>query len=285
MMFLPVAIFFITFRYVPMGGLIVAFKDYNFVDGVLGSPWVGFENMRLLFSNPQTLQIIKNTLVLSLISVFVGFPFPIILAILLNEARIMIFKRSIQTLVYLPHFLSWVIVGGLFITIFGQESGIVNRLLEQWTGTTFAFLYNEFSWMSIFAGSGIWKNAGWSAIIYLAALSSIDPSLYESASIDGAGKFRKIWHITLPGISSIVVLMFILAMGNVMEVGFDHVFVLQNAVVSSISEVISTYSYKIGIRGAEFSLTAALGLFESLVGLVLVIVTNQIARKFNKSLW
>lgn len=284
-MFAPVILFYLLFKYLPMFGVVIAFKDYNFIQGIMNSPWVGWKHFRMLFDNPQSLEIIRNTFVLGLLSIFVGFPFPIILAILLNELRKLWFKRVVQTLVYLPHFFSWVIVGGIVLTLFAQESGIVNHLMKGVTGEAYPFLYKSGSWIAIFLGAGVWKEAGFAAIIYLAALSSIDTSLYEAANIDGANKWRRIWHITLPGISSTIVIMFILSIGNVLEVGFDKVFVLQNPVVSDISEVISTYIYRIGIEGAQFSFTTALGLFESVVGLVLVLLTNRIARKFGQNLW
>ncbi|WP_282943224.1 ABC transporter permease subunit [Paenibacillus sp. RC67] len=284
-MFVPVIAFYLIFKYAPMVGVIVAFKSYNFADGIFGSPWVGLKNFHILFSNPKSLLIIRNTLVLSLMSIFIGFPFPIMLAIMLNEVKKIWFKKTVQTLVFLPHFLSWVIVGGMVVTIFSQESGVINHWIQQWTGSAFPFLYNETSWMFIFVGSGIWKEAGFSAIVYLAALSSIDTSLYEAASIDGAGKWKQMWHITLPGIAPTIVLMLILSMGKVMEVGFDHVYTLQNSVVSNVSEVISTYIYTIGLQKGQFSLTSAMGLFESVVGFILVITANTIARKFNRGIW
>jgi putative aldouronate transport system permease protein len=284
-MFLPVLLFYIVFKYVPMLGLVVAFKDYNFFDGIIGSEWVGMKHFDYMFTNAYTLRIIRNTFILSVLNVFVSFPFPVILAILLNEVRKLWYKKTVQTLVYLPHFLSWIIVGGIVVTVFAQKTGVVNSVLG-WLGfPDYAFLYNVPSWMAIFVGSGIWKEAGFSAIIYLAALTAIDPSLYEAASLDGANKWRQIWHITLPGIRPTIVLMFILAMGRVMEVGFDQVYVLQNQAVLNVSEVISTYIYKIGLRGGDFSRTAALGLFESVIGLILVVITNRIARSFGQGIW
>ncbi|OXS60940.1 protein lplB [Cohnella sp. CIP 111063] len=284
-MFAPVIIFFIIFKYVPMYGAIIAFKKYNFTDGILHSPWVGLDNFKLLFSTPTTIQIIRNTLALSLLSIVAGFPFPILLAVLLNEVRRMWFKKIVQTLVYLPHFFSWVIVSGIVVTIFSQQNGVVSGLWESLTGRSYPFLYREGSWLAIFVGSGIWKEAGFSAIIYLAALTSIEPSLYEASSMDGASRWKQLWHVTLPGIRTTIALMFILSMGRVMEVGFDQVYMLQNSTVSDISEVISTYIYKIGLMGAQFSLTTAIGLFESLVGLILVLGANAIARKYGNGLW
>ncbi|WP_059049303.1 ABC transporter permease [Paenibacillus senegalimassiliensis] len=284
-MFIPVIAFFVIFKYVPMGGVVIAFKKYNLMDGIVHSPWVGFDNFRLLFSTPTTVQIIRNTLMLSLMSIIIGFPFPIILAILLNEVRHMWFKRLVQTLVYLPHFFSWIIVSGIIVTIFSQQNGIVSGWWESLTGHTYPFLYREGSWLTIFVGSGVWKEAGFSAIIYLAALTNIDPTLYEAASIDGASKWKQIRHVTLPGLQVTIVLMLILAMGRVMEVGFDQIYMLQNSTVSDVSEVISTYIYKVGLMGSQFSLTAAIGLFESLVALILVLITNAIARRFGNGLW
>ncbi|RAU97312.1 sugar ABC transporter permease [Paenibacillus sp. YN15] len=285
LLFLPGLLYFFIFKYLPMGGLMIAFKNYNFHDGVFGSPWVGLKNFETIFNQPHTLDVIRNTVVLSVLEVFVGFPFPILLAILLNEVRRTGFKRIIQTIVYLPHFFSWVIIGGFVVTLFSIDSGTINHWIERWFGEAYPFLYKPVSWISIYIGSGIWKEMGFSSIIYLAALTSIDPSLYESASLDGANKFQQIRHITIPGISSTIVLLFILSMGRIMEVGFDHVYVLQTPMVSNVADVISTYIYNIGLKGAQFSLTAAMGMFESLVGLILVLCTNAIARKFGQGLW
>ncbi|MEK3883341.1 ABC transporter permease subunit [Paenibacillus sp. PL2-23] len=285
LLFLPGALYYIMFKYLPMGGLILAFKDYNFADGVFRSPWVGFDNFETIFRQPQTLNVIRNTFILSVLNVFVGFPFPIILAIMLNEVRRSWYRRTIQTIVYLPHFFSWVIIGGFVVTLFSIESGTINRWIESWTGEPFPFLFNPGSWITIYVGSGIWKEVGFGAIIYLAALTAINPSLYESASLDGAGKLRQIWHITLPGISSTIVIMFILSMGKLMEVGFDHVYVLQNDIVSGVADVVSTFMYRVGLQGAQFSLTSAMGMFESLIGLLLVLAANSVARRFGKGLW
>lgn len=250
-MFTPIIVYFLVFKYIPMLGLVVAFKDYNFTEGIWGSPWVGLDHFKLLFSNPNMQNILRNTFILSLLQIVVGFPFPILTALLIHEARKLWFKKTVQTAVFLPHFLNWVIVGQIVITIFSQQTGIVNTVVEALFGEPYAFLYHEGSWISIFVGAGIWKGAGWGAIIYLAALAAIDTSLYEAASMDGAGKWRHIWHISLPSLVPTIVIQLILTIGGVMEVGFDQVYVLQNSVVSSISEVISTWSYKSGINGGN----------------------------------
>ncbi|WP_248928612.1 ABC transporter permease [Paenibacillus hamazuiensis] len=284
-MLLPVAAFYIVFKYVPMAGLIIAFENYNFADGIFGSPWVGWQNFRLLFSTPNTLSMIWNTLWLSVLNLVFGFPLPILLAVLLNEVRRTWVKKWVQTLIYLPHFFSWVIVSGVVLTLFATDYGTVNRLLGFLSVEPVTFLYEPVSWTVIFVGSGVWKEMGFSAVIFLAALTAIDPALYESACIDGAGKWRQVWHITLPGIRHTIVLMLILAIGKVMEVGFDQVYNLQNSAVADVSEVISTYMYKIGLQQAQFSLTTAMGLFESTVGFVLVLIANRIAKAYNHELF
>nr|WP_236286954.1 ABC transporter permease subunit [Paenibacillus allorhizoplanae] len=284
-MFLPVMIYFIVFKYFPMAGLIIAFKKYTFIKGIWGSPWAGLSMFKLIFSTDQMLDIIWNTLLLSGLSIIVGFPAPILLALLLNEVRKLPFKRMIQTFVYLPHFLNWVIVSGVVLSLFSVKTGVVNHWLLSIFGFTYPFLYKEFSWLTIFLSSGIWKEAGWGCIIYLAALASIDHSLYEAASIDGANKWKQMIHITLPGIVPTAIILLILQIGKLMELGFDQVYVLQNSTVGEISEVMSTYIYKIGIQQGQFSLASAMGLFESFVGLVLVITANWIARRFGQGLW
>ncbi|WP_135556094.1 ABC transporter permease [Paenibacillus cymbidii] len=285
LLFLPTIAFYLIFKYAPMGGVLIAFKAYNFRDGIWNSPWVGWEHFELLFQSTRTVLVIWNTFKLSMLSLIISFPFPILLAILLNEVRKMWFRRAVQTIVYLPHFFSWVIIGGMVATIFSMQSSLLNHVITRVYGEPIPFMYQPGSWTAIFIGSGIWKEMGFSAIIYLAALSTIDPALYEAASIDGAGKLRKIWSITLPGISSTVVLVFILSLGRVMEVGFDHVYNLQNNAVASVSEVISTYIYAVGIQGGQFSLTTAMGLFESVIGFILVLSANWGARKLGHGLF
>lgn len=284
-MILPVLAFYVIFKYLPMGGLVIAFKHYNFTDGIFGSPWAGLDNYKLLFTTSNTIQIIWNTFWLSLLNLAVGFPIPIVLALMINEVGRSWFKKWIQTIVYLPHFFSWVIVAGIVLTLFATDNGSINKLLGLLSLEPKSFLYDSFSWTAIFVGSGVWKEMGFNTIIFLAALTTVDPSLYESAGMDGASKWRQIWHITLPGIRHTIVLLLILAMGRVMEVGFDQVYNLQNAAVSDVSEVISTYIYKMGLQQAQFSTTTALGLFESVIAFVLVIGVNRIARKFDQGLF
>ncbi|NHN32147.1 ABC transporter permease [Paenibacillus agricola] len=285
LMFIPVILFYLSFKYLPMLGVLVAFKDYSLAAGMVRSPWVGLANFQMLFDQSQTLNIIRNTLGLSVLSLVFGFPVPVMLAIMLNEIRKSWFKRLVQTVIYLPHFLSWVVVGGLVLTLFSIESSVINRGIEQLFGKPYPFLYKPASWIAIFIASGVWKEMGFNAIIYLAALCSIDPSLYEAAAMDGAGKLRQLWHVTLPGIQTTMSLLAILAVGHVMDVGFDPVYNLQNDGVNGVSEVISTYVYRAGIQQGQFSLTAAMGLLESAVALVLVLAANGLARKYGQGLW
>ena len=284
-MFTPIILYYLIFKYIPMGGLIIAFKDYNFADGMLGSPWVGLKQFRLLFGSPQTLNIIRNTFVLSIIKLVVGFPVPIILALLLNEVHKKWFKKTVQTIVYLPHFFSWVIIGGMVATIFSQNSSFINSIIAKINGQPFPFMYKPLSWISIFVGTGIWKESGFGTIIYLAALTSVDANLYEAAAIDGANKWKQTLNITIPAIIPTIAIVFILQIGSVMSIGFEPIFVLQNPAVYEVSDVISTYIYRIGLLGGRFSITTAMGLFDSLVGLVLVVSANRIARKFGQELW
>ncbi|AFH60327.1 ABC transporter permease [Paenibacillus caseinilyticus] len=283
-MFTPVVLFYLIFKYMPMAGIIIAFKDYNFYDGVFRSPWVGWDNFDKLFHNYNTVRIIRNTLFLSVLQIVVAFPFPIALAIMFNEVRQMWFKKMTQTLVYLPHFFSWIIVGGIVITVFGIE-GTFNKWISGFGGEPYPFLYNTGSWVSIFIGSGVWKDMGFNAIIYLAAMSAIDPALYESANIDGASKWQQTTNITLPGITPTMILLLILSMGRVMEVGFDQVFILSNGAVKDVADVISTYIYRVGLQGAQFSLTTAMGLFESCVSFLLLLIVNGIARRYERGLF
>ncbi|MCK9861693.1 ABC transporter permease subunit [Paenibacillus sp. ATY16] len=285
LMFAPALAYYLIFRYLPIGGLVISFENYNFFDGVFHSPWVGFKNFEMLFSNDKTLRIIWNTLWLSVLNLVVGFPVPIILALMINSVRRSWYKRFVQTVVYLPHFFSWVIVGGMVITLFSMESSFLNHWIENKYGEPYPFLYKTFSWVTIFVGSGVWKEMGFSTIIYLAALTSISPALYEAAALDGASKWKQTWHVTLPGIRGTIILVLILSMGRVLEVGFDQIYNLRNAMVSDISEVISTYIYTLGIQGGQFSLTTALGLFESVVAFILILGANLIAKKFNSNLF
>lgn len=284
---LPVIAWFVIFRYIPMQGVVIAFKDFRFFDGIWGSEWVGLEHFQRMFRSRDFYQIVRNTLLLNLYQLIFQFPAPIVLALLLNEVRSSKFKRVSQTLLYVPHFISWVVLAGIVVSVLSPSTGIVNILLNRVLGVEpIHFMIQPRWWIFWFILSGIWKSAGFGTIIYLAAISTIDPQLYEAATIDGAGKLRQTWHITLPGISATIGILLILNLGNFIEIGFEQVNMLQNSVVNSVADVIPTYVYRVGLRGAQFSYTAGVGFFQALVGLVLIVSANWTLRKIGHSgLW
>ena len=278
MMLAPGLILIIMFRFCPLYGMLVAFKDYDMFRGFSESPWVGFKWFRILFESKDFLNILRNTLVISgldLIFVFFG---SILFAVLINEIRSKTYKRVVQTISYLPHFLSWVVVGGLIIQLLSSRSFLV-RSVAQLLGTepTNILLNQKYFFPIIVAGEA-WKSIGWGTILFLAAMSGISPELYEAARIDGAGKFRQIWHITLPGIRFIMVLQLLMRIGGIMNVGFEKVFVLQNPMILDVAEVFSTYNYKVGIGQWNMSFSTALSFFESLTNFILVFVFDRIAK-------
>lgn len=283
----PIIVYFIIFKYVPMLGTVMAFQDFKFSTGFFGSKWVGLDHFRRLFSNKGFYTILRNTLLLNAGSVLFGFPIPIILAIFLNEVQNRPFKKISQSIMYLPHFMSWVVLGGILIELLSPSSGIVNSVLVNVFGMEPVYFMGSTKWWPvIFIISGIWQGSGWGTIIYLAAITGIDQQLFEAARIDGAGKLKQIWYVTLPCLKSTIVVMLILRMGSMMDVGFEQVYVMMNPAVRDVAEVISTYVYRVGIEGAQYSYTTAIGLFQSAVSCILVCVTNMIARRVNgEGLW
>lgn len=288
---IPGLVFVVGYKLLPLVGLQLAFKDFNMFAGngilnsMFASPWVGFEYFEKIFNSSDFWRLLRNTLTISLMKLLILFPLPILLALMLNEVRNNAFKRISQTLVYMPHFLSWVIIHGIFITLL-SSSGIVNRALEL-VNLPKASFYTDlyaFRWLLVFTEG--WKEMGWSAIVYLAALTAIDRELYEAAYVDGAGKLRRIWHITLPGILPVISLMFLLRAGGILEAGFSQILVMYNPAVYETADVLQTYIYRIGMGKLDFSTATALGLFESLVGFILIIICNGISRRvFGRSLW
>jgi putative aldouronate transport system permease protein len=286
-MLLPVIGFYVVFKYVPMAGEIIAFKDYRLGDGIIGSKWVGLSHFQSLFASIDFWRVLRNTLVLNVYSLVFGFPVPIALALLLNEVRKEWYKRTVQNLLYLPHFISWVVLGGIFIALLSPSTGIVNWLLRQAFGIDpIYFMADSGWWPVVYTLSGIWREAGWGTILYLAAMAAIDPQLYEASRMDGAGKLRQSWHITLPGIRGTIAILLVLRMGNMLDVGLEQTLILQNQSVLDVADVISTYVYRVGLQNMNYSYTTALGLFQSAVGLVLVISVNRITRLFGeRGLW
>jgi ABC-type polysaccharide transport system, permease component len=281
LMLLPIA-YFILFKYIPMYGAAIAFQDYSIFKGVTGSEWIGFENFQELFKMSQFYDVVRNTLMLNLLDLIFSFPAPIFLALLLNELRVLWFKKTAQTLLYLPHFISWIIIGGLVYQMFSNKGGLINNVVTSLGFDSIPFLTEKNHWLFVYLGTGIWQSAGWGTIIYLAALTGINRDLYEAADVDGAGRLKKMWHITLPGIRPTIVVMLIMQLGHIMTIGFERPFVMGNTLVMDYAEVISTFVYKAGLQSAQFSLATAMGLFQALVGLFFVILSNTIAKKFGE---
>jgi putative aldouronate transport system permease protein len=285
LMALPGIVFFIIFAYIPMYYVIISFKDYNPMLGVFGSPWVGLEHFIRLFDSVFFIRIIKNTVGLSTYAIVASFWVPIVFALLLNEIRHIAFKRVVQTITYIPHFVSMVVLCGM-ITSFCMKDGIINDIIALFGGERTNLLMRPELFKTIYVLSGIWESVGWSSIVYVAALTGINPALYEAAEIDGAGRFKKAWHITLPGIIPTIVTMLILNIGTIMSVGFEKVFLLYNPLTYETAEVISTYVYNKGLVEMNFSFATAANLFNSVVNLLLVLISNYISRKVTETgLW
>lgn len=286
MMLLPVAVYLIIFKYAPIIGELIAFKNYRIADGIWGSPWVGFAQFESLFASKDFYIILKNTLMLNLYQLVFAFPVPIVLAVMLNEVRVEWYKRTLQNLLYIPHFISWIVLGSIVIGLLSPSTGFVNYILKGFGLEPIYFMSDRNWWPVVFVGSGIWKDAGFNTILYLAAMSSINPALYEAARIDGASKLRQIWHVTFPGIRSTIAILLILQVGKMMDVGFEHVFVLRNSAVTSVAEVISTYVYSRGLLSLQYSYAAAMGLFQSVVALILIVTVNRIIKALGeRGLW
>lgn len=285
-MFLPVIAWYIIFQYVPIYGIIIAFKDYSFKKGILNSPWVGFENFKLLFMGKSFKEVFRNTLIISIYKTVIGFPAPIIFALLLNELRNQKFKKVVQTISYLPHFISWIILTGIFYEVLSPSRGPINIILTSLGLKPIYFLADPKWFRTTLVLTSIWKGVGWGSIIYLASLTSIDPNLYEAATVDGAGRFRRIWHIALPGITPVITILFILEMGKIIDDNFDQIFNLYNPAVYSVGDVISTYIYRMGLQAFNYSIATAAELFKNVISLTLIIITNYVTKKINDyGLW
>jgi putative aldouronate transport system permease protein len=279
---LPGVIYFLLFKYVPMWGIIISFQDYSPYAGVLKSTWVGLEHFQRFFSNPDFIKLFRNTMAINVLNLIFFFPLPIVISLLLNELRGEFFKRSIQSIVYLPHFLSWVIIVGISFLLMSQTEGILNKLLIAFGFGKIDFLTNpDYFWLLLTVQT-IWKDAGWGTIIFLAAIAGVDTQLYEAAKMDGAGRFRQIWHVTLPAIRNVIIILLILRIGHIMDVGFEQVYLMMNGAVSEVADVFDTYVFRVGVKQGQFSFSTAVGLFKSVVGLILVIGANKLAKKFGE---
>lgn len=288
LLILPGFLYYLVFHYIPMYGVIIAFKDYNFFDGILGSPWAasnGLEHFLELFQSPAFYRVFRNTVLLSLFTIIFSFPAPIILALSLNEITNGKWRRIVQTVSYLPHFISTVVICGMIFNFLSLH-GIVNQILSLFGREKILFLMEPGYFRAIYVLSDIWQRMGWGSIVYLAALAGVDPQLYEAAAVDGANRWHRILHINIPALVPTAIVLLILNMGGMMNVGFEKVLLLYQPSTYETADVIGTYIYRRGILGAEFSFSTAVGLFQSAIGFTLVVVTNRIARKFSDiSLW
>lgn len=286
LLFLPVMVYFVIFHYIPMYGVQIAFKDFIANKGILESPWVGFKHFERFFDSFYFWRIIENTLGIGVYELIVGFPIPIILALMINELRTGKFRKFVQTITYMPHFLSIIVMVGMVMMFLSPVSGLVNGVIASFGGEPISFMTEPGWFKSIYVWSGVWQTMGWSSIIYIAALAGIDPQLHEAARVDGASRLQRIWHINIPGIAPTIIVLLILNMGSILGVGFEKVFLMQNNLNMESSDVISTNVYRSGILGAQYSFSAAVGLFNSIVNFIMLITVNRIARKVSSSsLW
>ena len=285
LLLLPGLVFLIIFRYIPIFGNVIAFMDYNPYDAAQ-TTWVGLKHFQDLLTRPQFLQVFGNTLYISILKMVCGFPIPIILALMMNEMKNLKFKKVAQTLLYLPNFISWVVLAGLIMNMLDPDTGVVTGIINSITGEQVQVLTDTRYFVPMLIVTDIYKGAGWGTIIYFAALSGIDPQLYEAAEIDGARKWKQLLHITLPSITPTIVVMLILSCNNIVNAGFDQIFMLYTALVFSVADIIDTYVYRIGIQNADYSFSTAAGLFKSVIAFVMILIVNTVAKKTgNEGIW
>lgn len=281
-LWLPVITFYILFHYLPMFGLVIAFKNFNIGQGIWGSQWVGVKYFKEFFSGIYFTRTLRNTLTISLYSLVFGFPFSIIFALLLNEIRVKWFKKTVQTVTYVPHFISMVVICGMITDFFGTD-GLVTKLITMFGGENMNYVAEQRWFRTILVGTDIWQGFGWGSIIYLAALAGVDAELYEAATIDGAGRFRQLIHITIPGIMPTIITMLILRMGQILSVGYEKIILLYTPSTYEVADVISSYVYRMGILGARYGYSAAVGLFQSVINVILLITANWVSKKYSET--
>ncbi|MCY8008152.1 sugar ABC transporter permease [Bacillus haynesii] len=282
LLLVPGVLYFLIFKYWPMWGVLIAFKDYSPYLGFWQSEWVGFEYFKDFFMNPDFFRLLRNTLMLAALDLIFAFPAPLIVALLLNELRHAIYKRCIQTFIYVPHFVSWTIVVSITFVFFTVDTGVMNKMLQSITGQEIAFLSDPEWFRPMIVLQSIWKETGWGTILFLAALASVDQEQYEAAVMDGAGRLRRMWHITLPAIRSTIVVLLILRIGSFLNIGFEQIFLMTNSLNRSVAEIFDTYVYVVGITQGAYSYSTAVGLFKSVVGIILIFGANYIAKKFDQ---
>lgn len=286
LLLIPGLVFLLLFKYTPMYGIVISFQDFNIFGGISGSEWVGMAQFERLLQSDEFLQVLINTLLISLYKITILFPIPIVIALMLNEVRRMFFKRTIQTIIYLPHFLSWVIISGLFLNILSPTGGIVNEIIRSFGGEPISFFTDNSLFRSLVVFTAGWKEIGWNAIVFIAAIAGIEQEQYEAAAIDGAGRIRQMWSISLPGMLPTIVLMFILRIGSLLEAGTEQILTMYNPLVYETGDVIGTYVYRMGLGQQDYSFSTAVGLFNSAVGFLLIVIGNMLSRKFlNRSIW
>lgn len=291
LMLIPGAVYLILFKYLPLCGLMIAFKDYNIFAGnsllmsIFESPWVGLDNFRRIFASSDFFHVLKNTIIISFYKLIVTFPLPIILALMLNEVRNIVYKKTLQTVLYLPHFLSWAVVSAMLISVLGSGSA-VSMAIENLLGHKVSFFTDTSIFRGVLVASEAWKTVGWNSILYLAAITGIDQQLYEAAEVDGAGRLKSIIHVTLPGISSTIIMLFIMRVGKLLEAGFEQILVMYNPTVYEVSDIIDTYVFRMGLGQMDFTLGTTVGLFNSIVSFILVLGANTLSKKLSeKSIW
>ncbi|WP_407668039.1 ABC transporter permease [Paenibacillus wulumuqiensis] len=281
-MILPGFIYFVIFKYLPMGGLIISFQDYQPYLGIADSPWVGLKHFIRLFTEPTFFMLLSNTLILFALNIVIFFPLPIILALMLNEVRHRYFKNAIQTIIYIPHFMSWVIIVSITYVFLTVDGGVINEMLAAMGFQKISFLTSPEWLRTMYMAQIIWKELGWSTIIYLAAITVVDTQLYEAAEMDGAGRLRKTWHVTLPAIRPVIITLLILKIGTTLDLGFEHMYLLLNSLNREVAEIFDTYIYTAGLKNGQLSFSTAVGLFKGLVGLILIMMANKLAKKFGE---
>lgn len=286
MLLLPAALLLFVFHYLPIYGIIIAFQDFSPFKGVLGSDWVGFKYFEQFLTDPNFWRVFKNTIVINLMQIIIGFPIPIIFAIFLNELWSNRFKKVVQTVSYLPHFISWVVAASIIVTMLSPSTGLINRVIEALGGEPVYFLAKQEYFRMIIVITAVWKELGMQSVYYIAALASIDTELYEAAKMDGAGKIKQTIHVTLPGLLPIISILLILKIGHMVTIGFEQIFLLYNPLVYDVGDVISTYTYRLGIEQTQYSLTTAIGFSQSVVNFMLVFLANKVSKKISgASLW
>lgn len=282
LMLVPGIVYFVVFKYFPMWGIFLAFQDYQPYLGFWGSKWVGLRHFERFFSDPSFWMLFRNTFYIACYNLIFYFPLPILIALMLNEVKNELFKRLAQTFIYVPHFFSWVVISGLSYILLTTEGGIINELIQYGGGEKINFLLNKDWFRTLITSQIIWKETGWGTIIFLAALSGVDPSLYEASRIDGANRWRQLVHITLPAIRSTIIILLILRLGNFLELGFEQIYLMLNAMNREVGETFDTYIYTNGIQQGLFSYTTAVGLFNSSIGLILIVTANAVAKRFGE---